>query len=367
MLLLMALFGVGVAVEISWPILALLAVLMAVPMGLLFGLQSKHWKRLDSLSQQIYKSDLASLAYRGGNSAADRTEVAINSLTSQQTTLVELLKYSSDHLNSAVSKTTEVVSACNHGVNEQRNDISQLATAVNELSSTIQEVARHAQETATTAQEAVEEVENGNQVVDNAVGAIQVLAEDVGKAGDLILTLRDEAQSISNIVSVINGVAEQTNLLALNAAIEAARAGEQGRGFAVVADEVRSLATRTQESTSEIEAMINNLRTHVDGIVEVTEVTQSHASDTVSETQQIKSLLQSVTDRVQSASDMNIQIATATEEQSAVTEEINRNVTNIHDSVQEISEASEMSAVAGQELESVASSLNSMLTHFRKS
>ncbi len=346
--------------------LLMAALLMAIPAIILFYFQRRPWQRLQQLSEGIYRSDLATLSYRGGSSSADRTEVAIQALRSQQTTLVELLQHSSDHLSGTVKKTNDVVQANNHAVSQQNQDIAQLATAVTELSSTIQEVARHAQQTAETTSQASQEADNGSLVVDQAAESISVLASDVARAGQLVEQLREEAAGISSIVHVINSVAEQTNLLALNAAIEAARAGEQGRGFAVVADEVRSLATRTQESTSEIEAMISNLQQHVDRIVSVMETGQQHAQRSEVETTRVKELLQNVTLMINQASNMNVQIATATEEQSAVTEEINRNVTGIHDVIAEIGEASKLSAAAGMELEQVATGLNSMLTHFRK-
>lgn len=366
LLVILTLSVMATMVDISANKLLISAMLMSVPVLALCLITARPWTRLRLLADTVCHSDLASMSYRGGRSIVDRTEVAIHSLQSQQITLVELLQNSSDQLTEVVVKTNKVVQANDHAVSLQNKDVSQLATAVTELSSTIDEVALHAQQAADTTQLASSETENGSQVVDTAILSISVLASDVAKAGELILQLRTEAGGIANIVEVINSIAEQTNLLALNAAIEAARAGEQGRGFAVVADEVRSLATRTQRSTSEIESKISSLQKHVDNIVSVMDTSQLHAKHSVGETEKIKGLLQTLSTKISSACDMNIQIATATEEQSAVTKEIHCNVINIHDAVSEITEASGTSADAGRELEHVASKLNSMLTHFRK-
>ena len=212
----------------------------------------------------------------------------------------------------------------------QRNETEQVATAINEMTATVQEVAKSAAEAARAADQADNEANQGRNVVFQTVEAIDNLVSEVERSAQVISRLKSESETIGSVLDVIKGIAEQTNLLALNAAIEAARAGEQGRGFAVVADEVRTLAQRTQESTQEIEQMIAALQNGAQEAESVMQQSRDRAHSTVEQASHAGESLESITRSVATIRDMNTQIASAAEEQSAVAGELNRNITNIH-------------------------------------
>ena len=265
---------------------------------------------------------------------------------------------SSQQLNATTEST-------NQQFQRQQSEIDQVATAMNQMSATVAEVARHASQAAQAAQDATHEANNGNTVVMETAQAIEKLAEDVGRAADVITALSDDTREITTVLDVIRGVAEQTNLLALNAAIEAARAGEQGRGFAVVADEVRTLASRTQVSTQEIQQKIERLQSSAANAVEVMGQGQKRAAKSVDQARQAGASLDTISRTVNNMSDANLQIASASEEQSAVAEEINRNLQNITQSVDQTAQGSRELAMAGEELARVAASLQRRIERFR--
>lgn len=251
------------------------------------------------------------------------------------------------------------------GMDEQKQQTEQAATAMNEMSATVQEVAQNTSLAANAAQEANTESVNGKQVVSSTIRAINQLASEVEKASGVIQSLEDDANNISNVLDVIRGIAEQTNLLALNAAIEAARAGEQGRGFAVVADEVRTLAQRTQDATQEIQSMIENLQHSTFNAVDVMKSGSSQAEDSVQQAAQAGNSLESIASAVSQITDMNIQIASASEEQSAVAEEINRNVISIRDVADQTSETTGQLKETGDELKQLSDRLTQMLNRYQ--
>jgi methyl-accepting chemotaxis protein len=214
---------------------------------------------------------------------------------------------------------------------KQKEEIDKVATAMNEMSATVQEVARNATEAAEAAHRADSETTNGKNVVAQAIEAIDLLANEVDDAAKVINRLENDSEEIGAILDVIRGIAEQTNLLALNAAIEAARAGEQGRGFAVVADEVWTLAQRTQQSIQEIQNMIERLQAGAQEAVKAMQQGRTRAQAGVEQAAAAGTSLETITAAVGTISDMNAQIATAAEEQSVVAEEINLNITSISD------------------------------------
>jgi methyl-accepting chemotaxis protein len=211
----------------------------------------------------------------------------------------------------------------------QQAETDQVATAINEMSTTINEVACNAVNAAASAQQADEQAQKGNGVVGKTVTVINNLAEDVDQASHVITDVENHSENIGQVSDVICDIADQTNLLALNAAIEAARAGEQGRGFAVVADEVRALAKRTQDSTAEIQSIIEQLQRSSHAAVEVMENSRKQAGESVQQAVEAGNALEVITTEVTNISDMNAQIASAAEEQGAVSEEINRSVVRI--------------------------------------
>jgi methyl-accepting chemotaxis protein len=226
-----------------------------------------------------------------------------------------------------MSATTQETSA---GIQRQRSEIELLATAMTEMSQTTQDVARNANEAADSANSAKEESSSGEKVVRQTIGAIEALASSVEETAQVIHRLESDTDNIRVVLDVIRGIAEQTNLLALNAAIEAARAGEQGRGFAVVADEVRTLATRTQDSTQEIQRIIEQLQGGAGEAVKAMEGGRSKAQKTVQEAALAGESLTRIRAAVDTITDMNHQIASAAEEQSAVADNMNQSVVTIN-------------------------------------
>lgn len=243
--------------------------------------------------------------------------------------------------------------------------VDQVSTAATEMSSAVHEVARNAQNAADAARNAETQSREGAQVVGGVIDSIRQLAQEVESASATIQTLELEADNIGAVLAVIRGIAEQTNLLALNAAIEAARAGEQGRGFAVVADEVRALAARTQESTKDIQVMIERLQVGVQNAVKATHSGSSKAQQSVEQAAGVDQALTDTSDSVQRINDMAAQIATACEEQSSVTEEIARNISDIRDLSNEASQNSEQSTQASKHLSELSQGLTQLVGRFR--
>ncbi|MCU1718742.1 methyl-accepting chemotaxis protein [Pseudomonas sp. 5P_3.1_Bac2] len=243
--------------------------------------------------------------------------------------------------------------------------VDQVSTAATEMSSAVHEVARNAQSAADAALSAEAQSLDGAQVVGRTIASIRQLALEVEEASTSIQALEQEAASIDAVLSVIRGIAEQTNLLALNAAIEAARAGEQGRGFAVVADEVRALAARTQDSTKDIQQMIERLQLGVQEAVRATHAGSLKARHSVEQAAGVDKALAQTSDSVQRINDMTAQIATACEEQSSVTEEIARSITDIRDLSNEALHTSEQSAQASHRLSELSRNLSELVSRFR--
>ena len=243
--------------------------------------------------------------------------------------------------------------------------VDQVSTAATEMSAAVHEVARNAQNAADAARSAEVQSREGAEVVGATIHAIRQLAHEVESASDTIQTLEQETANIGAVLAVIKGIAEQTNLLALNAAIEAARAGEQGRGFAVVADEVRALAARTQDSTKDIQQMIERLQGGVQNAVKAMHVGSEKARFSVGRAAGVDGALSATGDSVARINDMAAQIATACEEQSSVTEEIARNISDIRDLSNEAAQTSEQSTQASARLSELSHGLAQLVGRFR--
>ncbi|MET0611378.1 MAG: methyl-accepting chemotaxis protein [Pseudomonas caspiana] len=279
--------------------------------------------------------------------------------------IVSGLQAGIDQLASSAHSLSAVTEQTNREVSHQQEETEQVATAMNQMTATVHDVARNAEEAALAAQSADDKVDSGQTVVRQSLQRIEQLASSSASASDSIENLSAEIQNIGTVLGVIKSVAEQTNLLALNAAIEAARAGEQGRGFAVVADEVRALAKRTQQSTEEIERLISSLRTGASASVAQIQSSGELVKLAVSDVLQTESALGSIAAAVSIIQQMNQQIAAAAEQQTSVAEEINRSVTNIRASADQSALAMRGNAASSTELALLGTELKGMVGHFR--
>ena len=278
---------------------------------------------------------------------------------------VSLIQGNAAELASAAEELSLVTSETRAGVDRQRNETDQVATAMNEMTSTVQEVSNHAEGAAEAAREADGKTAHGRAVVEQAIERIDALAREIEQAANVIHQLEEESENITRVMDVIQGIAEQTNLLALNAAIEAARAGEQGRGFAVVADEVRTLASRTQESTHEIQQMIERLQSGAGAAVKAMMSAKEQAEETVNQAAGAGTALQEIAEATTAISDMNTQIASAAEEQAQVAEEINRSIARISEIADQTAGGSEQTAQASESLARLAAQLQSVAAQFK--
>lgn len=279
--------------------------------------------------------------------------------------VVSSFRETSDNLSESSIELLATTEKTNEGIVRQQTEIDLVASAVTQMSSTVQEVARNVGSAAHDAEEADAQAGQGQQIVQKTMRAIEELAGDIERAAEVITRLQQESDNIGSVLDVIGGIAEQTNLLALNAAIEAARAGEQGRGFAVVADEVRTLASRTQTSTQEIQEMIERLQAGAKEAVSVMEKGKEQVSDSVGFASSAGESLQKITEAVAVIKDMSQQIASASSEQSSVTEEINQNVISIAQVASQTSTDSNKIAQDSNSLSALAKDLKSLVSQFR--
>ncbi len=266
---------------------------------------------------------------------------------------------------SAAEELSAVTEQTSAGVNSQKVETDQVATAMHEMTATVLEVARNAQLASEAATQADGEARAGDKVVAEAIAKIEGLATEMRRSLDAMTVLQKESDKIGSVMDVIKTVAEQTNLLALNAAIEAARAGEAGRGFAVVADEVRGLAQRTQKSTEEIEGLVASLQAGTQQVATVMQNSQALTDSSVELTRRAGTSLGNITRTVSNIQSMNQQIAAAAEQQTAVADEISRSVVNVRDVSEQTASASEETAASSVELARLGNQLQMMVSHFR--
>ena len=290
-------------------------------------------------------------------SAIDRMQGALAELVSE-------ISGSVSQLSSAVEEVSAISEQSAEGMASQQGEVSQVATAMNEMQSTVNEVSRNTTDAMGAAKQASRTSTQGNQVVRSAIGSIEQVSRQIEQAGSVVQQLETDSASISMVLDVIRGIAEQTNLLALNAAIEAARAGEQGRGFAVVADEVRSLAQRTQASTAEISKMIEVLQERTAEAGSAMQLSRQQMQESVELAREAGSSIDSINGAVTQITDMNTLIATATEQQNAVTEELNRSIVKIHTAADENAQGAQQTAQACVELSKLANTLHHMTQRF---
>ena len=290
---------------------------------------------------------------------------SFNTMLEKFEALVQQITSSSVQLAAASEEVSSVAQESTNGIMQQRTETDMIATAMNEMTATVTEVASSAEAAAGAAHSANNDAQGGSTIVRNTAQAIAQLATDVADASTVIHQLENDSEDIGSILDVIKNIAEQTNLLALNAAIEAARAGEQGRGFAVVADEVRTLASRTQESTAEIESMITKLQTGAKHAVEVMEKGRTQAEIGETQAKEASESLEAITRAVSTINEMNTHIASAAEEQSATAEEMNKNIINISQVSDQTANGSEQTTIAANELAELANNLQQLISQFK--
>ena len=268
-------------------------------------------------------------------------------------------------LSAAVEEMSAISEQSARGMQQQQSDITTVAAAMEEMKATVAEVANNTETASTSALEASEEAKQGNRDVQSNIDQIQVVSRDIEQAGELVEELERESNNISVVVEVIRGIADQTNLLALNAAIEAARAGEQGRGFAVVADEVRSLAGRTQSSTSEIVEIIEKLQASATHAKAATDQSCSKIRICVEQSVQTGQSIQMIEETMMKVADTGIQIASACSQQDSVTEELGRNIQSMSLSASEVALGADQTAQSSVELAQLATMLQTSLSRFK--
>ncbi|TVT85519.1 HAMP domain-containing protein [Pseudomonas sp. H3(2019)] len=317
------------------------------------------------VAQQIAAGDLSATVQVTRRDEIGQLMQAMQQMGAGLSSIVSGLQAGIEQLANSAQSLSAVTEQTNLEVSSQKEETEQVATAMNQMTATVHDVARNAEEAALAAQTADGKVETGQQVVRQSMQRIEQLADSATSASSSIESLSAEIQNIGTVLSVIKSVAEQTNLLALNAAIEAARAGEQGRGFAVVADEVRALAKRTQQSTEEIERLVSALRSAAQASVQQIQSSGELVKLAVSDALQTESALGSIAAAVSLIQQMNQQIAAAAEQQSSVAEEINRSVTSIRASADQSSVAMQGNATSSIELAQLGAELKGMVGHFR--
>ena len=333
------------------------------------------WRLIRSITQPIANALRAAEEIAEGNltrpitvDGSDEAGRLLQAMVTMQEKLRDTLQSisgSAHQLASAAEELNSVTEEGARGLTQQNNEIEQAATAVNEMTSAVEEVARNAVSTSEASKSATTSAGDGRDLVRETVSAIERMSSDVQGTASLIGDLANESRDIGKVLDVIRGLADQTNLLALNAAIEAARAGEAGRGFAVVADEVRALAHRTQQSTSEIERMIGSIQSGTEHAVDSMRNSTERAESTLSIARGAGQSLDTINSAISEINERNLVIASAAEEQAQVAREVDRNLVNIRDlSVQSSTGANQTSA-ASNELSRLAVDLNGMVARFR--
>ncbi|MDF0729739.1 methyl-accepting chemotaxis protein [Pseudomonas entomophila] len=316
-------------------------------------------------AEQIAEGDLTHSIHAEGNDEAARLLKAMAKMQDKLRDTLQLIAGSATQLASAAEELNSVTDESARGLAQQNNEIQQAATAVTEMTSAVEEVARNAVSTSEASGEASRSAGDGRDLVLETVGAIERMSGDVQATAGLVAKLAEQSRDIGKVLDVIRGLADQTNLLALNAAIEAARAGEAGRGFAVVADEVRALAHRTQQSTSEIERMIGSIQGGTEQAVESMRTSTERAESTLNIARGAGLALDTIASAVGQINERNLVIASAAEEQAQVAREVDRNLVNINDLSVQSATGAHQTSVASAELSRLAVDLNGLVARFR--
>jgi methyl-accepting chemotaxis protein len=316
-------------------------------------------------AEEIAEGDLTRTIHVDGTDEAGRLLSAMLKMQSKLRDTLQRISGSATQLASAAEELNTVTDESARGLSQQNNEIEQAATAVNQMTSAVEEVARNAVSTSEASKNATSSASDGRDLVQETVSAIERMSGDVQSTATLIGNLANESRDIGKVLDVIRGLADQTNLLALNAAIEAARAGEAGRGFAVVADEVRALAHRTQQSTSEIERMIGSIQGGTEQAVNSMRSSTERAESTLNIAKGAGVALDTINSAVVEINERNLVIASAAEEQAQVAREVDRNLVNIRDLSTQSATGAHQTTAASSELSRLAVDLNGMVARFR--
>jgi methyl-accepting chemotaxis protein len=325
----------------------------------------KGVRQVELTANKLAEGDLTARMDYQAKDEMGHIATAVNNMAETFGTTVNEVKDAVSRLAAAAEETSVVTAQTTAGINQQQSETDQVATAMNQMSATVQEVARNAMDAATAAEDANSTFAEGKQVIDQVIQGIDNISAEVETASGVVQRLEEESKNIGSVLDVIKSIAEQTNLLALNAAIEAARAGEQGRGFAVVADEVRTLAGRTQASTTEIEEMISRLQAGTNNAVQAMTSGKEMTQAGVDQAAVAGEALLTINTAVDRISSMNTQIASAAEEQSAVTEEINRSIVSINEVAQQSAVGAEQTSSASDDLAKLAQQLKGLADRFK--
>ncbi|WP_366300582.1 methyl-accepting chemotaxis protein [Pseudomonas atacamensis] len=316
-------------------------------------------------AESVAKGDLTRPIETHGNDEVSRLLKALATMQQNLRETLQGISGSATQLATAADELSAVTVDSTQGLQEQNNEIEQAATAVNEMTAAVEEVARNAVSTSDATRQSSQSAQLGQERVSETASAINALASDVQNTGELVQSLANQSQDIGKVLDVIRAIAEQTNLLALNAAIEAARAGESGRGFAVVADEVRALAYRTQQSTQEIEQMVQGMRSGSSQALESMRASASRAASTLVLAERAGEALVTITASVHEIHERNLVIASAAEEQAQVAREVDRNLVNIRDLSVRSAAGADQTSASSHELSQLANALQGMVRRFQ--
>ncbi len=343
-----------------------IAFLVAIALGILIArMITRPLAVAVASAQRIASGDLTqSISTTRGDEAGQ----LLNALADMQGGLKRTLQQiasASDQLASASEELSAVTEESTRGLTRQNDEIQQAATAVNEMTAAVEEVARNAVSTSEASKAATEDAAHGRAQVDHTLMGISSMVEEITESTETVTELAGHIREVSKVLDVIRSIAEQTNLLALNAAIEAARAGEQGRGFAVVADEVRALAHRTQASTVEIEGMIGTVQSGANGAVTAMGKSLALATNTQGLAQSAGAALEKISDGIVTINERNLVIASASEEQAQVAREVDRNLLNIQDLSTQTAAGANQTSASSQELSRLAVSFNALVAQFK--
>ncbi|PIF49459.1 methyl-accepting chemotaxis protein [Pseudomonas sp. 29] len=318
-----------------------------------------------SAAESVAQGDLTRPIETHGNDEVSRLLKALAAMQQNLRETLQGISGSATQLATAADELNAVTLDSTQGLQQQNNEIEQAATAVNQMTAAVEEVARNAVSTSDATRQSSESAHLGQVRVSETATAINALASDVQQTGELVQSLANQSQDIGKVLDVIRAIAEQTNLLALNAAIEAARAGESGRGFAVVADEVRALAYRTQQSTQEIEQMVQGMRSGSSLALDSMQASTARATTTLALAERAGEALQTITASVHEIHERNLVIASAAEEQAQVAREVDRNLVNIRDLSLRSAAGADQTSASSHELSQLANALQGMVRRFQ--